>query len=113
MQPEIKICPRCGKEHNRPRKFCSRSCANSRTYTPELLERRAIDQSNYLKTPKGKGQQEIMISNMLVTHEQLYEERRESRLTEYDFPLSVCSNEEHEDNDIWVDASDIDLTWWR
>jgi len=31
----MKVCPKCGKEHDLNGKFCSRSCANSRTWTDE------------------------------------------------------------------------------
>ena len=33
--PKIKICPKCGIEHEKEGKFCSRKCANSRTWTEE------------------------------------------------------------------------------
>jgi len=31
----MKICPKCGKEHDKNGTFCSRTCANSRTWTEE------------------------------------------------------------------------------
>lgn len=54
----MKICPKCEIEHDRPGKFCSRKCANSRTYTPELKERRRIDQKKHMATPQGQQQLE-------------------------------------------------------
>ena len=35
----MKICPKCGKEHENPGSFCSRKCANSRIRTPEIKEK--------------------------------------------------------------------------
>jgi len=31
----MKVCPKCGKEHEMNGRFCSKSCANSRTWTDE------------------------------------------------------------------------------
>lgn len=36
----LKICPKCGKEHIKDGKFCSRSCANSRTWSEEINDQR-------------------------------------------------------------------------
>jgi hypothetical protein len=36
----MKHCPKCNKEHNKPGIFCSRSCANARTWTPEQNTKR-------------------------------------------------------------------------
>jgi endogenous inhibitor of DNA gyrase (YacG/DUF329 family) len=35
----MKTCPRCGASHEKPGKFCSRSCANSRERSVELKNR--------------------------------------------------------------------------
>jgi len=31
----MKDCPKCGNKHNKPGKFCSRACANSRQWTDD------------------------------------------------------------------------------
>ncbi len=31
----MKNCPKCNTEHNKSGKFCSRKCANSRTWSDE------------------------------------------------------------------------------
>jgi hypothetical protein len=36
----MKTCPKCSLEHNLNGKFCSRSCANSRTFTTETKEKK-------------------------------------------------------------------------
>lgn len=38
----MKTCPKCNTEHNRPGTFCSRSCANSRTFSKESKELKRI-----------------------------------------------------------------------
>ena len=37
----MKICPKCNKPHEKSGKFCSRSCANSRTFTTESKEKKS------------------------------------------------------------------------
>lgn len=36
-----KICPKCNNQHTMNGKFCSKKCGNSRTWTPEVNERRS------------------------------------------------------------------------
>lgn len=36
----MKTCPKCGTEHNKSGNFCSRSCANSRSFTNESKEKK-------------------------------------------------------------------------
>lgn len=38
----MKICPKCNSEHEKPGKFCSRSCANSREQTAEINKKRSL-----------------------------------------------------------------------
>lgn len=35
----MKPCPKCGTPHEKPGKFCSRSCANARQHSPELYKK--------------------------------------------------------------------------
>lgn len=44
---ENKICPKCGNEHSKSGKFCSRSCANSRTFSDETNAKRSASNSAY------------------------------------------------------------------
>lgn len=37
----MKICPKCRKEHEKPGQFCSRTCANSRTFSPESIKKKS------------------------------------------------------------------------
>lgn len=36
----MKTCPKCETQHSKPGTFCSRSCANSRTWTEEINRKR-------------------------------------------------------------------------
>jgi len=42
-----KICPRCEGEHEKPGKYCSRTCANSRTFTKETNEKKRTSALNF------------------------------------------------------------------
>lgn len=37
----MKECPKCKSEHEKPGKFCSRSCANSRVWSEETQKKRS------------------------------------------------------------------------
>lgn len=38
----MKICPKCGNEHDKPGMFCSRACANARTWSVESKQKRSV-----------------------------------------------------------------------
>ena len=38
----MKICPKCGAEHTKPGTFCSRACANSRSFSAETNTKRSV-----------------------------------------------------------------------
>lgn len=46
----MKQCPKCGIMHDKPGKYCSRKCANSRTFSDETNAKRA--ESNRIKSLK-------------------------------------------------------------
>lgn len=39
---ETKDCPKCGTPHSKPGTFCSRTCANSRTFSAESRRKKSI-----------------------------------------------------------------------
>lgn len=51
-----KKCPKCSSEHEKPGKFCSQSCANSRVWTPEIEAKRSQSLKEFWS---GEGQQLI------------------------------------------------------
>lgn len=50
----MKTCPKCGNEHERNGKFCSSSCANSRTWTEEDKKKKSIGGKKFYETEKGE-----------------------------------------------------------
>lgn len=49
-----KICPKCGNIHNKPGKFCSRSCGNSRSWTEES-KRKLSEKLKGVPQPNNHG----------------------------------------------------------
>lgn len=45
----MKICPKCGVEHNKGGSYCSRSCANSRSWTTEDKLKKSLSNKEFLK----------------------------------------------------------------
>lgn len=45
---EFKVCPKCGNSHSKSGKFCSRSCANSRTFSEETNAKRSKSNRDYM-----------------------------------------------------------------
>ena len=43
-----KTCPKCSAEHEKPGKFCSRTCANSRQWTDAQKKVFSIRQTEYM-----------------------------------------------------------------
>ena len=44
---DMKICPKCSKEHSLNGNFCSRSCANSRTFSQASKEKKRVANSKF------------------------------------------------------------------
>jgi len=43
----MKQCPKCNADHNMNGVYCSRKCSNSRTFSPEAIERKRISNAKY------------------------------------------------------------------
>lgn len=43
----MKQCPKCNEEHNKPGTFCSRSCANSRTFNAKTRHKKSVANKTY------------------------------------------------------------------
>lgn len=55
----MKICPKCGNEHDRTGLFCSRSCANSRERPQELRDRLSLANKGKPGHTKTKGREYV------------------------------------------------------
>jgi len=51
----MKTCPKCGTEHSKPGKFCSRACANSRQWTEEQKQVFSEKQAAYMAREESEG----------------------------------------------------------
>lgn len=50
----LKLCPKCNQSHEKSGKFCSRSCANSRTWSEEDKLKKSISNQGKPSPLKGK-----------------------------------------------------------
>jgi hypothetical protein len=54
----MKLCPKCGTEHDKNGVYCSRTCANSRAWTEEHKKKKSESNKKFLETnvhpSKGK-----------------------------------------------------------
>lgn len=50
----MKTCPKCGKEHERNGKYCSPSCANSRTWTEKQKQNKSLGARKFYQTEAGE-----------------------------------------------------------
>ena len=55
----MKLCPKCNKEHTMSGKFCSRSCANSRTFSSESIEKKKVSNSKFWHSLSNEDQKKI------------------------------------------------------
>jgi hypothetical protein len=55
----MKVCPKCGTEHDKNGVYCSRSCSNSRTWTDEDKKKKSQSNKKFFETnvhpSKGKA----------------------------------------------------------
>ena len=43
----MKQCPKCNTDHNMNGAYCSRKCSNSRTFSPEAIEKKRLSNAKY------------------------------------------------------------------
>lgn len=51
---KTKTCPKCGTDHVKPGKFCSRACANSRIWTDEHKKVFSQKQKEYMASDESE-----------------------------------------------------------
>ena len=59
----MKKCPKCNIDHNMNGMFCSRKCSNSRTFSPESIEKKRISNLKYWNSLSEKEQKAIYADN--------------------------------------------------
>ena len=93
----MKICLKCNKEHNLNGKFCSRSCANSRVFSADAIEkkknkslefwaqfnsaeRKEFHKEKMLKYDFDIHQKKVQEANLKTSWSRPYEEMRQGAL---------------------------------
>ncbi|NBP15839.1 hypothetical protein EBU95_15855 [bacterium] len=64
----MKDCPKCGTQHNKPGKFCSRSCANSRQWNDEHKKIFSEKQAAYMSRPESEDHRNYKADQMKLHH---------------------------------------------
>jgi hypothetical protein len=62
----MKICPKCDTEHDKSGTYCSRSCANSRSFTKESRDKKSDANKKYwssLTPEQVKEKTEILVNS--------------------------------------------------
>lgn len=104
----MKDCPKCGAKHEKNGRFCSKSCAQSRNFTPEQRAVYAQKQREFLKTDRGKNQKKRMEQATSDYIEKKMEDKAPP-ITEDDMPFDIVRHADDVyglDDDNWEDVKD-------
>lgn len=96
-----KECPTCGTKHRKQGPYCSRSCGNIRTFTPEEKQHRSNKLHEYYDTPEGIATKHLNARRLTNLRK---EQSGEYVLTEDDYMLGINLPEGYEpqdDDDGW------------
>ena len=102
----MKDCPKCGAKHEKKGRFCSKSCAQSRNFTPEQRAVYAQKQKEYLKTERGQNQKRRM-EEAASDYAEKKSEESAPPVTEYDTPFDIVRHADDvfdRDNDNWEEV---------
>ena len=107
-----KTCPKCNVEHEKPGKFCSRTCANSRQWTDEHKKIFSIRQKEYMardesEEHRAKRQMQVLMlraAGIMGGHGTELKENLEDYMTNPDDYYLLPMNDDDlnsEDGAIW------------
>ena len=106
-----KTCPKCGTQHSKPGKFCTRACANSRQWSEEQKQVFSEKQKDYMARDESeyhrykKSVQTSMFIKTGTMGKGLATERLEDVMTDpedyFIVPPRVDTDRYSEDGDIW------------
>lgn len=106
-----KSCPKCGTEHSKPGKFCSRACANSRQWNEEQKKVFSEKQKEYMARDESeyhrykKSIQSSMLVKAGIFGKGLAKERPEDVMTNPEDYFIVPPRDDGdkfvEDGDVW------------
>ena len=78
----MKTCPKCGTEHNLPGTFCSRKCANSRTFSSESkIKKSTANKQWYKKLSDDEKNKNTTIKTEVNQRPEKRQQARESQLS--------------------------------
>jgi hypothetical protein len=99
----MKICPKCNTEHTKSGTYCSRTCANSRSWSPEVNEQRSkkmigkpSTKSEHDRFVAGQKASETRLQKYLATpfNELGMENRRRRVFEEQHYCCNKCNTSE-------------------
>ncbi len=109
----MKICPHpsCGKEHNKPGKFCCRSCANARVFSEETKRKQSIASKKWAASLSPEQRAEI---NSKISTSESRTKANDSRLKKYsnmdweDLPIAHKKNIVRKDQNFKCISCELD-----
>jgi endogenous inhibitor of DNA gyrase (YacG/DUF329 family) len=105
-----KNCPKCGNEHSKPGKFCSRACANSRQWNEEQKKVFSEKQKEYMASDDSEYHrykrqiQTKMLIKAGIMGNNIAEGRREDIMTD---PEDYFLLPPRDDHDKFVEGGDV------
>jgi endogenous inhibitor of DNA gyrase (YacG/DUF329 family) len=107
---KTKTCPKCGADHIKPGKFCSRACANSRIWTDEHKKVFSQKQKEYMESDDSeehRAKRQLQVRMLLkagIMGSSLPVERREDIMTDPDDYFLLPPRD---DGDKFVEGGDV------
>jgi hypothetical protein len=101
----MKTCPKCQAQHEKSGKFCSVSCANSRTWSEEDKRKKSIGGRKFYQTEAGqlnrwvKGQRNSRKGFRPLSDPEVKEKVEDDYFIPYDF--NPDNSKFISDGDVW------------
>lgn len=78
-----KVCPKCGSSHEKNGDFCSRSCANSRSWNADAKQKKSKALKKFIaENPDWEKQRLVAVPKMIETLKQTLFEKNNLRFSE-------------------------------
>lgn len=78
-----KICPKCNNEHEKRGTFCCRSCANSRNFSPEAIEKKKLSGLAFYSRLSEQERKELHLKKTekydWLEHQRIVQEKNRAR----------------------------------
>jgi len=96
-----KTCPKCNATHQKTGKFCSRACANSRTWNDADKQKKRESAYKYYATDKSIPQREAIVYQNTLRHaDEIEEVEMIPYMSSYEQEDYLVDN----DGDIWKEC---------